>query len=296
MSSRFRNLTGAILAVSLATAIAACSGGKASAAAPTALNGSAPQVPSQQSPNRRAPDLEYIELCKDYSTGSGPSATFTVDIDSGNDGTFDSSLQVTLASGECRDIWVAGGPVGDSVRITETGPAGYDRSWTLTTLVAGVTTSGPSVSGSVATGAVAKGNTGSLVIFTNTPQPLPLPLPPPPTPLPGTQGCTPGYWKQSQHFDSWPAPYTPTTLFSAVFADAFPGMTLNEVLSQGGGGLNALGRATVAALLNSASGSVNYGATPSDIINAFNAAFASGDYEALKDQFDAANNRGCPLN
>ena len=40
----------------------------------------------------------------------------------------------------------------------------------------------------------------------------------------------------------------------AGFDDAFPGMTLLEVLSQGGGGLNALGRHTVAALLNAASG------------------------------------------
>jgi hypothetical protein len=44
--------------------------------------------------------------------------------------------------------------------------------------------------------------------------------------------CTPGFWKQSQHFDSWTAPYDPTDLFSAYFEDAFPGETLRQVLSQ----------------------------------------------------------------
>ena len=28
------------------------------------------------------------------------------------------------------------------------------------------------------------------------------------------RGCTPGYWKQSQHFDSWPAGYSPTCCFA----------------------------------------------------------------------------------
>ncbi len=63
----------------------------------------------------------------------------------------------------------------------------------------------------------------------------------------GGEGCTPGYWKQSQHFDSWTG-YSPSTQFSAVFENAFPGKTLLQVLEQGGGGLNALGRHTVAAL------------------------------------------------
>ena len=42
---------------------------------------------------------------------------------------------------------------------------------------------------------------------------------------PSTEGCTPGYWKQPQHFDSW-VTYSPSTLFSSVFDDAFPGLTL----------------------------------------------------------------------
>lgn len=112
---------------------------------------------------------------------------------------------------------------------------------------------------------------------------------------PGAEGCTPGFWKQSQHFDSWTAPYDPGDLFSEHFEDAFPGMTLLQVLQQGGGDLNALGRQTVAALLNAASPDVDFGSTPGDVIAAFNAVFPGGDYESLKDEFEGANERDCPL-
>lgn len=132
---------------------------------------------------------------------------------------------------------------------------------------------------------------------TPTPEPTPTPTPTP-TPPQGGEGCTPGYWKQEQHFDSWTG-YSPDQQFSSVFADAFPGMTLLQVLSQGGGGLNALGRHAVAALLDAASGDVDYDLTTSEVIALVNAAYASGDattIEALKNRLDALNNQGCPLN
>jgi hypothetical protein len=110
------------------------------------------------------------------------------------------------------------------------------------------------------------------------------------------QGCTPGYWKQKQHFDSWTSPYAPSTLFSSVFSDAFPGKTLLEVLGLGGGGINALGRHTVAALLNSASAGVGYNVTTSGVIGAFNTAYAAGAFERQKDIFQGYNEQGCPLN
>jgi cysteine-rich repeat protein len=114
---------------------------------------------------------------------------------------------------------------------------------------------------------------------------------------PDTEGCTPGYWKQTQHFDSWVG-YSPNQLFSSVFEDAFPGLTLLQVLNLGSGSLNALGRHTVAALLNAASGDVNYGQTPQDIIDAFNAVYpgTAKEYETLKNSFVADNERGCPIN
>ncbi|MGA9117560.1 MAG: SdrD B-like domain-containing protein [Bacteroidota bacterium] len=113
----------------------------------------------------------------------------------------------------------------------------------------------------------------------------------------GGEGCTPGYWKQSQHFSSWPAPFTPGTPFSAVFENAFPGRTLLQVLKLGGGGLNALGRHTVAALLNSASAGVSYTLTPSAVIAMFNGVYPGGGtaYETLKDVFEDYNEQGCPL-
>ena len=117
-------------------------------------------------------------------------------------------------------------------------------------------------------------------------------------PVPGGgEGCTPGYWKQPHHFDSWVG-YDPDDAFSSVFEDAFPGMTLLEVLGQGGGGLNALGRHTVAALLNSATGGVSYDLTTQEVIDAFNAVYpgSNSDYNALKDQFEGFNEQGCPLN
>lgn len=121
----------------------------------------------------------------------------------------------------------------------------------------------------------------------------------PPPPPPGGQGCTPGYWKAKQHFDSWPAPYTPDTPFGSVFANAFPGMTLLQVASQGGGGLKALGRHSVAALLNSASTGVDYDLTTAQVISGFNSAYASGNAETIEAQhilFMQNNEDGCPLN
>ncbi len=118
---------------------------------------------------------------------------------------------------------------------------------------------------------------------------------PTPTPPQTPEGCTPGYWKQEQHLDSWTAPYTPTTLFNDVFADAFPGMTLMQVLKSEAGGLNALGRHAVAALLSAASPEVDYPMSVADVIGAFDAAFASGDYETLKNRLDVLNNQSCPL-
>ena len=111
----------------------------------------------------------------------------------------------------------------------------------------------------------------------------------------GGEGCTPGYWKQPHHYDSWTG-YTPTQLFSSVFANAFPDMTLAQVVGQGGGGIKALGRHTVAALLNAASPGVEYPLTTSQVISKFNAAYASGRYEATKNEFAALNERNCYLN
>lgn len=113
------------------------------------------------------------------------------------------------------------------------------------------------------------------------------------------EGCTPGYWKQKQHFDSWTAPYTPYKQFSSVFKNnAFPGKTLLQVLKLRGGGLSALGRHSVAALLNAASSKVSYDLTVSEVIGQFNEVYpgTKSQYNTVKDIFADFNEQGCPLN
>lgn len=114
--------------------------------------------------------------------------------------------------------------------------------------------------------------------------------------LVGGQGCSPGYWK---NHSTWPAGYSPNTLFSAVFEDAFPGKTLRQVLATGGGGLNALGRQAVGAFLNAKALGTHYDLTAQSVIDQFNAVFPGGNYESVKDTFEAltdVNGRICPLN
>ena len=124
---------------------------------------------------------------------------------------------------------------------------------------------------------------------------------------PLTQGCTPGYWKQSFHFASW-AGFSPTQTVSSVFTGVMPELSGETLLAalQGGGGSGLLGaekillRSATAALLNSAAGTVAFAFTQSDIISAVNTALATGDRNSmltLATTLDNANNGvgGCPL-
>lgn len=123
------------------------------------------------------------------------------------------------------------------------------------------------------------------------------------------QGCTPGYWKN--HTDAWEG-YSPSDKVGEVFDipdcldDCSPlgGATLLEALSFGGGKTDCdaarlLVHHAVAALLNASHSGVNYPRTTADIISDVNSALASCDRAtmlALKDELDADNNLGCPLN
>jgi hypothetical protein len=121
----------------------------------------------------------------------------------------------------------------------------------------------------------------------------------------GGEGCTPGYWKQPQHFDSWVG-YTQGQTLESVFdvpnSYGMDNKTLLQALSfQGGsstvGAAEILLRASVAALLNSSS--VNYPLTTADLIAQVNAALASGNRGTMLNlaaQLDLYNNLGCPLN
>jgi hypothetical protein len=145
------------------------------------------------------------------------------------------------------------------------------------------TSAGPTVTEFIS-GTNGGGARGVLAEFYNAADPL------------GGQGCTPGYWKQPQHFDSWPAPYSPNDQFSLYFENAFPGQTLLQILSQGGGKLIALGRHTVAALLNAAASGVTYNLTVQQVIDEFNATYPASNYGPQKDRFAGFNEQGCPLN
>jgi hypothetical protein len=128
----------------------------------------------------------------------------------------------------------------------------------------------------------------------------------------GAEGCTPGYWKQEQHFDSYPEGLgaestTFGDLFSACSSWDFNAqkpesgnicdMTLVEALSLGGGGANALARHATAAYLNAASGMVAYHYTTGEIVNMVNAAIESGEYEGAKNDLAYWNEETpCPLN
>lgn len=115
-------------------------------------------------------------------------------------------------------------------------------------------------------------------------------------PPPRVTGCTPGYWKQDQHFDSWVG-YAPDDSFEAVFGRDVPGTpSLLDALKLGGGGLKALMRHATAALLNASNPKVTFPYSVGDVIALFQKAFDSGNYEATKDTFEGLNQTGCPLN
>jgi hypothetical protein len=113
----------------------------------------------------------------------------------------------------------------------------------------------------------------------------------------GGQGCTPGYWKQEHHFDSWVG-YSPSDSFDAIFGvDAAGSDTLLAALGKNGGGENALKRHAAAALLNTAAqDNVNYLYTAANVIAIVQNAYATGDFDTAKDLLAAQNEAGCPLN
>ena len=110
-----------------------------------------------------------------------------------------------------------------------------------------------------------------------------------------TQGCSPGYWKNH----SFPAGYSPNQTLESVFdipdSLGLDNVTLLTALQTGGGGVDALLRQGVAALLNSALG--GYPLPTFYVIQAVNNSLASGDpalIESIKDQLDVWNNSGIP--
>jgi cysteine-rich repeat protein len=120
----------------------------------------------------------------------------------------------------------------------------------------------------------------------------------------GGEGCTPGYWKQPQHLDSWETP-GPDANFNAIFNTnaefneeqcGTTDPTLLEALKCQGGGLSALARHAAAALLNAGSGDVDYDYSVSQVLTMVKTAIDSGNYGGTKNDLATANELGCPLN
>jgi hypothetical protein len=115
-------------------------------------------------------------------------------------------------------------------------------------------------------------------------------------PSTGGQGCSQGYWKN--HAASWPATgFTTGQTLESVFNVpdhlGLDNVSLLAALNTGGGGVSALMRQAVAALLNAAHPDVDYPATVSAIVADVNSALASGNnatIEALKNRLDTWNN------
>jgi hypothetical protein len=118
-----------------------------------------------------------------------------------------------------------------------------------------------------------------------------------PEPPQGGEGCTPGYWKQPHHFDSWEATgFAPGDSFDATMGVDSSFDTLLDGVSAKGGGEKAFARHAVAALLNASSPDVDYGLSSGDVIALVQDAYATGDFETAKDLLEEQNEAGCPLN
>ena len=121
------------------------------------------------------------------------------------------------------------------------------------------------------------------------------PIDPPPPGCEEGDGCTPGFWKQRHHLMYW-MNYSPEDLFDDVFGvDGTGDKSLLGALWSRGGGEMALMRHAVAALLNAASDEVNYLYTEAEVIAMVQEAYATGEFNDIKDMLEMENDRGCTV-
>ena len=155
-------------------------------------------------------ELGEFEVCKTYVGATGPAVTvnWTVDLERDGLGDVDDSGSVTLNDGECAIVHTymqsgsSNGTEIQRVTVTEVVPSGYTASFIKTKLNPPNTTTDPETSGNSTSGdMLSNPDNGFLVEFINTEIPT------------GGEGCTPGYWRQQQHFDSYPTGFSPTTPF-----------------------------------------------------------------------------------
>lgn len=125
-------------------------------------------------------------------------------------------------------------------------------------------------------------------------------------------GCTPGYWKVEQHYDSWvPTGYEPTDNLLDVFGpNAFDDTLLEGLNYPGGPGVDGakmiLLRAAVAALLNATHPGIDYGPDEAQVLaqtaqRLAGVGLTAAEHRtymlALASAYDTLNNLAtCPLN
>jgi len=118
------------------------------------------------------------------------------------------------------------------------------------------------------------------------------------------EGCTPGFWKQSHHFEEWvPTDLSPDTTVRQVFqvGDTNDLTLLDALKAKGGPSVEAavkiLLKAGVAGILNANHPNVSY-PPDVDVIGMVQGAYASGDRDTIlstAESLDVLNNAGCNL-
>jgi hypothetical protein len=256
------------------------------------------------------PTPGYVRACK----VGGPAGTYTFHADVLGGGTYTlpsggtSTVTFNGTTPACATLYVPTGTWGDGVKATievsEINIANTLEVKSITVTTNG--TAGTPVSNTSSTSTTVAFTDVVSVDFVNGVKPV----------TTGNQGCTPGYWKVKQHWDSWVGTgYTTTQLLNTVFVipasytvknKAMGSYSMVDGLSfQGGSTLSGkaeiLVRAAVAAVLNAGKTNVAYPATKSQIITAVNSALASANATTITNLatlLDKANNGlgGCPLN
>jgi hypothetical protein len=277
MSGQFRVL--GLAAVATATLyVSACS--VQDSMAPSVL----PGITVLESHMALDPQPEEVRVCTLYEHGTvlGPGAMFTYSIDDSANGSIDTKGTTALAADQCAILPTMGTKTHEHlVVVKQQVPTGYYMTLRTVEYHAGIYTATDMGVAEMGT-AYMHGDRGFTLGFTNHKR--------------GVKGCTYGYWRNDQHVNAWPAQYGPTTLFADAFEDAFPGLTLKQVMELKGSGLNALGRETVAALLNAQAGFFWY--LPGEVQTMFNNVYPANNaaYSKLQYRFEGKNLAGCPIN
>ena len=118
----------------------------------------------------------------------------------------------------------------------------------------------------------------------------------------GTEGCTPGYWKNHLDTNTRAQDLEGINLNEAILditglnLGAPADLTIDQAVTLKGGGLNALYRALGAAVFNTYYGVDDLDYIEPSTLAGFVQLALDGDVEGAINAIDAANNLGCPLN